>query len=354
MSKDGDDESEKDFNKYDIDFFSSNNSNSISNDRPKDNLKKSDKIDNIESNHENNFKMKNKVVNNNQKYSISKLNKIRSIKCEGNESIIFHNNFSYTTKGDSNSSNEKFNFFENNHVINDSFNSNSNNCLLNGNNQNKSNSFNFNFPNDNYSNNNLFMSSNHLSNNINNNNNDNQYLNNRNINIIDNNIHFQNIKCLKSNNNINSFVNNNPINNIYYKYFNKYYILNSLKNNIKNNVTFQNNLNLNESQILKNNSIIKNNINDISPISEMYKNAIDPPKYIIHIEKILKGKDKRTTLIIRNIPNKYTISSILQDINQYFNHKFNVVYLPQDINNKSNLGYGFYRFCRSYAYSFIL
>jgi hypothetical protein len=71
--------------------------------------------------------MKNKVINNQEKYSISNLNNIRNIKYESNESIIFNNNFSYTTKGDSNSSNEKFNFFENIHIINDSINSNSNN-----------------------------------------------------------------------------------------------------------------------------------------------------------------------------------------------------------------------------------
>jgi hypothetical protein len=185
------------------------------------------------------------------------------------------------------------------------------------------------------------MNSNYLSNNMDNNNNSNsnQYLNNYSINIIDNNIHIENIKCLKSSNNINSFVNNNPINNIYYKNYNNDYILNSL-----NNVTFQNNLNLNKSQMLKNYNIIKKNINDISPILEMCKNTNDSSKYIIHIENIFKGKDKRTTLIIRNIPNKCTISSLLQDINQYFNHKYNVIYLPLDINNQSNLGYGFIDF----------
>jgi hypothetical protein len=341
---DDDDENKKDFDKFDIDFFSSNNSSSISNDGTKDNFKKSYIIDKIESSLEDNFKSKNKVVNNKEKYSISKLNNIGNIKYESNESIIFNNNFSYTAKGDSNSSNEKFNFYENIHIINDSFNSNANKGKLNINNQNKSNSINFNFPNNNYSNNYLFMNSNHLSNNIN----SNQYPNNFSINIIDNNVynnyHIENIKCLKSLNNLNSFANNSPINNIYYNNHNNDYILNLLNNNKINNMIFQNNLNLNKSQMLKNYNIIKKNINDISPILEMCKNTNDSSKYIIHIENIFKGKDKRTTLIIRNIPNKYTISSLLQDINQYFNHKYNVIYLPLDINNQSNLGYGFIDF----------
>ena len=209
VSKDDDDESEKDFDKYDIDFFSSNNSSLVSNDGIKDNFKKS----NIESALEDNFKSKSKVVNNKEKYSISKLNNIGSIKYKSNEPI---NNFSYTTKGDSNSSNEHFNFFENIHIINDSFNSKANQGLLNGNNQNNSNFINFNFPNDNYSNNYLFMNNKHLSNNINKNRN--QYSNNHSINIIGNNnlynnYNIENIKCLKSSNNIHSFVNNNPINN---------------------------------------------------------------------------------------------------------------------------------------------
>ena len=340
ISEDDDDEREKDFDKYDIDFFSSNNSSLVSNDGIKDNFKKS----NIESVLEDNFKSKSKVVNNKEKYSISKLNNIGSIKYKSNEPI---NNFSYTTKGDSNSSNEHFNFFENIHIINDSFNSKANQGLLNGNNQNNSNFINFNYQNDNYSNNYLFMNNNHLSNNINKNRN--QYSNNHSINIIGNNnlynnYNIENIKCLKSSNNIHSFVNNNPIYNIYYKNYNNDCLLYTFNNNKINDVAFQNNLNLNKSQMLNNNNIIKNNINDISPISEMYKNTIDSPKYIIHIENILKGKDKRTTLIIRNIPNKCTISSILKDINESFNHKFSVVYLPLDINNKSNLGYGFIDF----------
>ena len=71
---------------------------------------------------------------------------------------------------------------------------------------------------------------------------------------------------------------------------------------------------------------------------------IDSPKNIIHIENIIKGKDKRTTLIIRNIPNRYTISLLMQELNNNFYNKFNVVYLPQDYINNSNLGFGFINF----------
>ena len=33
---------------------------------------------------------------------------------------------------------------------------------------------------------------------------------------------------------------------------------------------------------------------------------LDSPKNIINLENIMRNRDKRTTLIIRNIPNKYT------------------------------------------------
>ena len=75
----------------------------------------------------------------------------------------------------------------------------------------------------------------------------------------------------------------------------------------------------------------------------MNKN-VDLPKNIIHIKNILKSKDKRTTLIIRNIPNRYTISLLLNEINKNYYRKYDVVYLPQDYINNSNLGFGFINF----------
>ena len=71
---------------------------------------------------------------------------------------------------------------------------------------------------------------------------------------------------------------------------------------------------------------------------------MDSPKNIIHLENILKSKDKRTTLIIRNIPNRYTINLLLQEINAKFCRKYDIVYLPKDYINNSNLGFGFINF----------
>ena len=65
---------------------------------------------------------------------------------------------------------------------------------------------------------------------------------------------------------------------------------------------------------------------------------------MINLDNILKGKDKRTTLIIRNIPIRYSISILIKELNNKFYRKFDVVYLPKDYTNDFNLGFGFINF----------
>jgi NADH:ubiquinone oxidoreductase subunit E len=91
-------------------------------------------------------------------------------------------------------------------------------------------------------------------------------------------------------------------------------------------------------------NLMNPNLNGNLPISSNKKEYIDSPKNMIHIDNILKSKDKRTTLIIRNIPNRYTISLLLEELKQNYQYKYDVVYLPQDCINNSNLGFGFINF----------
>jgi hypothetical protein len=54
------------------------------------------------------------------------------------------------------------------------------------------------------------------------------------------------------------------------------------------------------------------------------------------------GQDSRTTLMIRNIPNKYTQKILMQTIDaQGFCGKYDFFYLPIDFKNRCNVGYAF-------------
>ncbi len=65
---------------------------------------------------------------------------------------------------------------------------------------------------------------------------------------------------------------------------------------------------------------------------------------MIQFHSILSGLDKRTTLMIRNIPNKYSIQLINDEIKARFANKYDVLYLPIDKNSQCNLGYAFINF----------
>lgn len=74
------------------------------------------------------------------------------------------------------------------------------------------------------------------------------------------------------------------------------------------------------------------------------KSPSDPNYYTINIEDIINGKDKRTTIMIRNIPNKYKAQSFREEINKFFFHTYDIFYLPIDYVKRSNLGYCFINF----------
>ena len=382
-------ENEKELTNFDMDFFSES-SNSISMDNNSDISENSFRSANLEmnrNNHNLSFEIHNKIkdtikhniydINNNNLLNgfqsnnkfgnKSKNSSNTSIVSEPEKKIIYNRTSSFPSMDNERKSNG-FNSKVDN--LNNSF-----NCSPYNNNFNN-NLFN-NFPNkskhiNNDNNNNIFKKNikNFINNNINNidlNIQDKNQSNINNINFINNN---KNIKMNNMNNN--AFINNN-INNI-----NGINLNNNILNNL--NMNNMNILNYNNSQILNNNmnninpnyNIIMNNNGNINKINQNFnlminnngnlnnnnfcsisegsiphhsnKDNVDSPKNIIHIENILKSKDKRTTLIIRNIPNRYTISLLLQEINKNYYRKYDVVYLPQDYINNSNLGFGFINF----------
>lgn len=51
-----------------------------------------------------------------------------------------------------------------------------------------------------------------------------------------------------------------------------------------------------------------------------------------------------TTVMLRNIPNKYTREMLIKQLSVDFNGQFDFMYLPIDFKNKCNVGYGFINF----------
>ena len=194
--------------------------------------------------------------------------------------------------------------------------------------------------------------SNNFNNSFNFSNNNNNYLLNNSFN---NNI----FPLYYQNNNINNSYNspnNNNINNNFQLLNNNHFQFFNNNNNIQNlnmNIQIDNfqNLNFNLNNNFYQNNIINNINNNNNIMSNSYKEKkyhkkeiLDSPKNTIHLDNVLKLKDKRTTIIIRHIPNRYDLEFFMNEININFFGKYDCLYLPMDFVNNSNLGFGFINF----------
>ncbi|KAG7547080.1 RNA-binding domain superfamily [Arabidopsis suecica] len=64
-------------------------------------------------------------------------------------------------------------------------------------------------------------------------------------------------------------------------------------------------------------------------------------QFQLDLSKIMRGEDPRTTLMIKNIPNKYTRNMLLAAIDEKNSRTYDFLYLPIDFKNKCNVGYAF-------------
>ena len=244
--------------------------------------------------------MNQSLYNSNSNYSIN--NQLET-SYDSSKTISFFNHskngeFEKYFLNNSNNFNNSFNFSNNNnnYLLNNSFNNNIFPLYYQNNNINNS----YNSPNNNNINNNFqLLNNNHF-----------QFFNNNN----------NNIQNLNMNIQIDNFQNLNfNLNNNFYQ------------NNIINNINNNNN----------NNNIMSNSYKE----KKYHKNEIlDSPKNTIHLDNVLKLKDKRTTIIIRHIPNRYDLEFFMNEININFFGKYDCLYLPMDFVNNSNLGFGFINF----------
>ncbi|KAF8115578.1 hypothetical protein N665_0025s0046 [Sinapis alba] len=75
--------------------------------------------------------------------------------------------------------------------------------------------------------------------------------------------------------------------------------------------------------------------------SEFGSSNTEKKLFELDVDRILRGEDSRTTLMVKNIPNKYTSKMLIAAIDEYCKGTYDFLYLPIDFKNKCNVGYAF-------------
>ena len=113
----------------------------------------------------------------------------------------------------------------------------------------------------------------------------------------------------------------------------------SIENN--NAINFQGGDNTsNNINTIYNNSNTKTNINYSEKEKEFEPN--------VDISKVLSLEDRRSTIMIKNIPNKFTREKLLGLIDKNFEGAYDLFIMPKDGNKNRNFGYAFVNFISSY------
>ncbi|KAK9821713.1 hypothetical protein WJX81_001329 [Elliptochloris bilobata] len=77
------------------------------------------------------------------------------------------------------------------------------------------------------------------------------------------------------------------------------------------------------------------------PAAEAERRAAQDKVFALDLDRVSNNEDRRTTLMIKNIPNKYTQKMLLSTMDEQFKGAYDFFYLPIDFKNKCNVGYAF-------------
>lgn len=84
------------------------------------------------------------------------------------------------------------------------------------------------------------------------------------------------------------------------------------------------------------------------------RNNEDDGEYALDINRISQKEDVRTTVMVRNIPNKYNQQMLLHEVNINHEGTYDFFYLPIDFKNRCNVGYAFINFVKpEYIINFV-
>ena len=165
----------------------------------------------------------------------------------------------------------------------------------------------------------------------------------------------------ESNNNwhrIKQFLSKGDINNQFQMTQNNFYstFYNPLNNfNILNNNNYNNNSVFSSTFPMTDNNIKNNNyVNPYFSTTNVFQGQnlnCENNEFTINIKDIIKGREKRTSVRIKNIPVKYTNQDFMKEIdnrmgfNKNINYRnYDLFYLPMNYSNTRNLGYAFVNF----------
>ena len=97
---------------------------------------------------------------------------------------------------------------------------------------------------------------------------------------------------------------------------------------------------------------IKSNFSLFERNSSVEQFQLQPERKVIELnvdmKKVICLEDIRTTIMIKNIPNKFTRDLLLKIIDQNFKGAYDLFILPTDVNRYKNFGYAFINFTCSY------